>query len=463
MGTVLWGDSKLKYSDIIYPAITKLIESLLVKIDEYIDTAVIDDTEYLEDAHDLLNTHLEKVTNTYINAAPPCLTSIYHDLEKDQCFVNFPIDRLNQLKIILQLSSFVENDSGLDLDDDIGFDEDNFSFLQLDDHTIPRFIYGYHNSHSIDDSLLFIDFSSKYSSSDFSESSLSNGLISLLILKISKADLEGRLDFSKSYILCSKNTSNTVAISALKMNAALQGHVIHTEISMQKQSASPTQLSRISARHPYSQFEETLIILSEFNSTSDLLRKYLSIYHIIENFMFKIPLVLLGRENNGNVFSLRDFRRLNEAIQDRELLALTSIFKEQKKGAFWNRSISGGSFSNLVKTAAHNSTQVFEWDNTDCDIFLTKLQINTGGRPSITFLTNIEVKEYCELLYKIRCAIVHNKETELHLSYFKINKTIAILIENILIKPLHKLISDLLTDNSSTVWYLGPELKLYQT
>lgn len=423
----------------------------------------MEDTEYLEEAHDLLNTHLEMITNTYIYSALPCLTSVYNDLETDQSFVNFPIDRLHKLKMILQLSSFVESDSGLDLDDDIGFSEDKFSFLQLDDHTIPRFIYGYHNINSLDDSLLFIDFNSSYSESNILESSLSNSLISLLIHHISKADIEGHLDFSKAYILCSKNTSNTVAISALKMNAALQGHVIHTEISMQTLSASPIQLSRISAMHPYSQFEETLIILSEFNSTSDLLRKYLSIYHIIENFMFKIPLVILGKENNGNVFSLRDFRRLNEAVQDRELSALISIFKEQKKGAFWDRGIPSGIFSNLIRTAGQSLNNFPEWENTDCDTFLNKLQVNTGGRTSIAFLTDIGVKEYCDLLYKIRCAVVHNKETELHLSYFKINKTIAILIENIFIKPLHTLISDLLTDNSSTVWYSGPELKLYQT
>lgn len=458
MAGIFWRVTKLKYKDIIYPAITNFIDNLLTDIDSYIETVGEGDTEHLEDAYDALSTYQDEVTSVYLEEHDPCIKGIISNLSTQHFFHNFPVNRFSAFRKLLQLSVTVESDSGLNLDDEIGFAEDRFTLGEVQQPAIPQSILGYHNKNSIEDSLLFVNLNLQNIQTDISQSGLSNGLITLLIYHLCKDDI----DFSKSYILHSIDVSSIAATSALKMNAALQGKIIHSEISIPTPSASTAQLERISAKSPYSQFEETLVILSEFNSATDLLRKYLSIYHIIESFMFKIPLVILGQGNHGNIFSLRDFRRLSEAVQDKELSALINIFKDQKKGAFWNRNISTFKFHEIIKTAAGKLTSMPEWDTNECNAFFKSLSINDNVT-SIDYLTSLNEKAYCELIYKVRCAIVHNKETELHLSYSKINGTIAIFIEHILIKPLYTLISDLLTDVNSKVWYSGPELKLYQT
>ena len=83
----------------------------------------------------------------------------------------------------------------------------------------------------------------------------------------------------------------------------------------------------IHAGNMYQQWEDVLNVLSEYNSREEILLKYLTIYHVIENFMFKLPIVELERQQGGNMFSIRDFRRLYKQVEVAETTALQRLFK----------------------------------------------------------------------------------------------------------------------------------------
>lgn len=447
----------MKFKDIIYPVAT----SRLTEIISYLDDHMLNNgsTEQLEEAYDILERQLEKIKEVYEDQlGDPCLKNTLEEFETITFFNNSTLELYNKTKFFLLLCSFIESDTGLDLDDDIVFDPDKFGISQTVRKTLPQKVFGFNN---VNNSIVFIDLTSSIIESDLSNAGLSNGLIALLLHHMARADAINNLSFTQAHVLCPIDSSSFVAESALKMYAALNGHIIHKEIQGKNLHASAVQLSRISPKDPFSQFEDTLIVLSEFNGATDLIRKYLSLYHIIEGFMFKIPIVALASKSNGNIFSLRDFRRLSEAVQEKELQALKDIFVDQNKGDFWQRNIGGKKFSAIISTAARSLSAQPGWVEAHCNYFLSRLMVTNCNSYS-DICRNMNAKIYCELIYKIRCAIVHNKETELHLSYSNLNKAIALLIEELLIVPLHMLVSDLLTDKSSMVWYSGPSLQLYE-
>ena len=65
------------------------------------------------------------------------------------------------------------------------------------------------------------------------------------------------------------------------------------------------------------------------------------------------------------------------------------------------------------------------------------------------------------MVYAIRNAIVHNKETEFHLTYATLDSTICALIESFVIPCLEEICFALVGSQNDYVWYLNKELKLY--
>jgi hypothetical protein len=83
----------------------------------------------------------------------------------------------------------------------------------------------------------------------------------------------------------------------------------------------------LSVGHPYDQWSDVLDVLSEYNSRDEVLLKYLTIYHVIENFMFKLPIVGLERQRVGRIFSIRDFQTLYDKTKTNEIEALKRLFR----------------------------------------------------------------------------------------------------------------------------------------
>jgi hypothetical protein len=235
------------------------------------------------------------------------------------------------------------------------------------------------------------------------------------------------------------------------------GKAVHSPRSY---ASTPAVIDRDSfqAGTPYHQLNDVFYVLSEYNSRQEILTKYLTLYHVIENFMFKMPIVELERQQGGRMFSIRDFRRLYSQIDKGEALALkrlfVAIFKLQATPALtfeqqvirrWNSLVPATSAADIEKA-------------------LTALDLKKD-RSALTFAefaASEVATRFAQMVYSVRNAVVHNKETEFHLTYATLDDTICTLIESFVIPSLEEMCFALVGSPNQCVWYSNKELLLYQ-
>ncbi len=209
----------------------------------------------------------------------------------------------------------------------------------------------------------------------------------------------------------------------------------------------------IRAGHVYQQWSEVLDVLSEYNSRDEVLLKYLTIYHVVENFMFKLPIVGLERQRNGKMFSIRDFQTLYDKTKTNEAEALKRLFI----AVFQLPASPGVSFQehiiNRWKALVPGLSQ------TSIDAALSTLDARFTFAE---FRDQASASCFAKLVYAIRNAIVHNKETEFHLTYASLDVTIRTLIELFLIPSLEEVCFSLIGSPNSSLWYQNKELQLYK-
>jgi len=201
----------------------------------------------------------------------------------------------------------------------------------------------------------------------------------------------------------------------------------------------------------YMQFSDIVGILGEYNNREDILSKYMSIYHVIENLMFKQPIVKLERSSAGSMFSMRDFKRLYKSVDVDEQKAMKNLFKEA-----FNIQFNGIDF----KSFAYQEWNAFLviHGTTGLDDFLKVLSINDRG--------NLNAGNFFDfisrIVYQIRCSIVHNKETEFHISSESYPIGCKLLLENFILKFLEELIFLLMSKENSLVWYKTNSISLWR-
>lgn len=202
----------------------------------------------------------------------------------------------------------------------------------------------------------------------------------------------------------------------------------------------------------YAQFVEVVGILGEYVERDDALSKFLSIYHVVENFMFRAPIVKLERSSNGAMFSIRDFKRLYKGVDINELGAL----EELVKSAFLlsHLSVTFGDFA-VRSWISFRSTNAMQANS--IDDFLGRVQ----GSPS--YSVGNFYKYFASLVYKVRCSIVHNKETEYHISSENYAGGCQLIFEGYLLPVLEEFVFLLLCEENSLVWYRAPSIALWDS
>lgn len=210
--------------------------------------------------------------------------------------------------------------------------------------------------------------------------------------------------------------------------------------------------------HGYQQWNDIILVLSEYNSRKEILLKYLTLYHIFENLMIKLPIVELERQQGGRMFSMRDFSRLYSQVDGAEPKALKRLL-----------------VSALCMSA--KPTETFEkvitkrWDDlitAGLGVELNNALLTLGLQKDKRPLEHTDVKagsefpgQMCDMIYRIRCAIVHNKETEFHLNTISLNNAFQTLISNFLIPSMEEICFGLIGSPNPKTWYQGRELLLY--
>lgn len=441
----------MKFKDIVYPAILGILTNVRGLVDDFEERNTSDEISEFGFYVDSCIADIQKIIEE--NRDEKILASIPNDIFNNadiRQFIDSNSAIFRKLKILLTLGALLENDELLDSEFD--FPIDQFKIITDTGGELPFNVFGIVNNSRKIDSIGYISCSSDDWIWDISNSNF-NSL--LLIGFIDALDKATDLEYNKRYILVRKDAQINKSIeSAFRLQAVVHGLAIHVP---RKSNIPPSlcAVNHISPLDPYQQFDETITILSEFNSREELLNKFLSLYHIVESFMYKLPIINLGENNNGNKFSIRDFRRLYKKVEKSEEEAIKEIFKK-----YWDFKIDGEMFNKIVLVKLQSLRFISNFNTVDLDIFLQKLGLFTDN--GYVQLTNSTASaNYAKLIYKVRCAIVHNSETEMHISHFTLSETIAHLIDEVLMKPLEMLILNIVAEKSSGIWYTGPSFHLY--
>lgn len=367
-------------------------------------------------------------------------------------FGTFPTPSVEKLKLSLLLAEKIfQSSAQLDNDD---INADLFCLRELT-QSLPQSWFCRENSLSLEDSIVLFPGSNL----DLVTKEIELSTISPNLLFSFMATLHCFDALPSSQVILVKKTSSEIDASAInafvRLSILSTGKPVH---SARKYTSTLSILDPdgIKSDLPYQQWADVLNVISEYNSREEILLKYLTIYHVIENFMFKRPIVELERQMNGEMFSIRDFRRLYDSIDINESDALkkvfTSVFKMPAKGTI--------NFSQHLigrwKTLESNTLTQTKINDT-----LQKFGLNTSFNG---FKGDAAPSFFSKLVYAVRNSIVHNKETEFHLTYASLDSTPALcaLIENFLLPSLEEICFSLISRKNSEFWYQNKDLSLYK-
>ncbi|MBA4198446.1 MAG: hypothetical protein C0459_12925 [Chitinophaga sp.] len=188
----------------------------------------------------------------------------------------------------------------------------------------------------------------------------------------------------------------------------------------------------------YEQFFDIYDVLNELNQAPDILSRFLKLYHILEYFVYRVYLVDLTTRVGTNKFFVREFAISAESMKGKEKSTFIDNFQ--------------------IIFNANRAAIKLELDPVsthDAKTFLRDKGIVKGFDTS-----NFE--RVAALVYGLRCSIVHNKESEYHLTITNSEdyKDIIPLIKQ-LIKTLEFLVIKKIADNDDSIKYPKQQMSLY--
>lgn len=241
-----------------------------------------------------------------------------------------------------------------------------------------------------------------------------------------------------------------------KLMILSKGELLHEPKVYPRQPLHIADSEILSLDHDYRQWNDIFSVLSEYNSRNELLLKYFTLYTVIENFMFKLPIVELERQKNGEMFSIRDFQELYRRVGDSEIDALRKLItKALPLGA---------------PTKTLQNILIQKWDSILHEttpaavqhvLGIFKLTANGHAMTHSEFKRAEFPVNLARLVYSVRNSIVHNKETEFHLTYANLEDSIAVIIMKFLIPALEEISFGVIGTPNALVWYQNDKLALF--
>lgn len=321
---------------------------------------------------------------------------------------------------------------------EISFNTEITNYLYINDDNLDEFIFvlAFDNLEELE----------KY----FVETNISN--LNVLFYLLGK--IFDELDFSKRYCLFSLvdyEDKIRALITFVELKNVQSGNIVHKPKNYNnKPSVTSDVVYRI--ENEYNQFSETIMILSEYNKEKGFLEKFLKIYQVIENFMYRMPICeLTNGTSSPNMFSIREFKRLYGSVDKNEINALKQLFKKVMELDF----SSTIKFSKFISDKYNNFNVLSNKAN--LDVILPKI-----GLQNQTILNNANVTNFfASLIYNLRNSIVHNKETEFHLSYGNLPDVIPPLLEEFVLVCLEEIVYFMVINKNPLIWYDNQSINLY--
>ena len=365
-------------------------------------------------------------------------------------FASFSGPSVERLKVsLLFADKLAQSNPALDEDE---IDENTFELRELI-NPVPLSWFCRQNGHS------FMDSVAVFSCTDHRSvaSALTDSPVSPELLFHLMAALQHVAAFPTTQAVLVKKTNPEVDANALNafvhLSVLATGKPVH---SAYRYTNPPVVLDpdEIRPGAPYQQWAEVLNVISEYNSRDEILLKYLTIYHVVENFMFRRPIVELERQNNGVMFSIRDFKRLYDRVEMKEPEALRQLF-----AAVFLITTSASNTFNQQIVNRWNALVPTVTTAADIDAALHSLGVNFTFN-EFGVQQGVDAR-YSKLVYAFRNAIVHNKETEFHLTYATLSTVLCSLIEQFLLPSLEEICFLLVSRQNNLLWYQNSELRLY--
>jgi len=188
----------------------------------------------------------------------------------------------------------------------------------------------------------------------------------------------------------------------------------------------------------YEQYFDVYDVINELNRADDLISRFLKLYHILEYLVYRVYLVdIVQRVGSSKVF-VREFISTSESMSKYEGKSFVKNFKE-----IFNSDLT-------VLSAA-----LRPYSTNPIKIFLDEKSIVTG------FAHN-NINRIATLVYGLRCCIVHNKESDFHLTLSNSEeyKLIIPLITK-LVDILELLVVQKIANNATPINYTQSSLNIY--
>jgi hypothetical protein len=368
-------------------------------------------------------------------------------------FSTFPNLRYHEFAILLEISKKIS--STLTELDDQDIEVDKFGFIECSQIEFNEcFFYNHKEDKKI---LCLLNFKEIDKCKNFiNETSFSLLFLFNLNIIICGNDVKA----NEKYLILDKSNIPEIkdVISILNIHLISEGHLIHKPKEYINTPLNNYR-NKLSVGNKYQQFNDIINIFSEYNQHTDIFDKYLRLYQIFENFMCRYPIVNLENLRDGKIFSIRDFRLLYQKIEKTEKDSINDLFSEIYK----LKDPIGKDYKIYLKNLWKDLSSIPDFDKLEINKFLKNLKIVHLDYDKIKSIHVNEIgKFYNLLIYNVRNSIVHNKETEFHLTHKELNDSIFILISKFLIPSLEEFIFKLVSEYNPIVWYKNSKLILFE-
>ncbi len=193
----------------------------------------------------------------------------------------------------------------------------------------------------------------------------------------------------------------------------------------------------------YEQYFEVFDIINELNNSIDIITRFLKLYHILEYLVYRAELVQIEIKARVNRTFIREIHGFTGKGQsDKEF----EVFKKNFKKIF-EAEIAAGEFELNPLTPQEGVFLKSYWG---IDISPINRFNHTDGNSIST------------LIYRLRNSIVHNKESEFHITTTNPDDyTDVIGLINRFIQKLEKQVFDKISSNADEIRYRNKHIELY--
>ena len=205
----------------------------------------------------------------------------------------------------------------------------------------------------------------------------------------------------------------------------------------------------------YEQFLDVNDVLNEVKHADDALTRFLKVYQVLEQLAFRKEFINLIKEHEVNHHPIvRSIQSVTDSFKQDEKNIFKELFKEEFKELYNIIDVPDGyhKYTNVEPTCLNIASR-----NKIQDLY--NIQAD-GSRPDKPYYNPTQM---ADIVYQIRCSIVHNKETELHFTYNNISDYEDIIdLINVLSTNLSEMIVSLINDGANTpLTYNKKTLTLY--